>query len=106
VGIALWAEPLVGFNFEGVIANCYIAGGQVNGFANVGGLVGENSKGLIYRCYSTCQIPRGYNIRGLAGHNSGIIAESLAIGQISGAEKVADWWAGTVIRELLQTAFP
>ena len=88
VGIALWAGPLVGFNLEGVIANCYVIEGQVNGFANVGGLVGENSKGLIYRCYSTCQIPRGYNIGGLTGHNSGIIAESLAIGQVSGASKV------------------
>jgi hypothetical protein len=88
VGISLWAGPLVGFNSGGLIVNCHVLGGQVNGFANVGGLVGENSRGLIYRCYSTCGVPSGYNIGGLTGQNSGIIAECLAIGQVSGASKV------------------
>ena len=77
---------LAGVN-SGVIAGSYASGSvSGNGFADVGGLVGENdAEGKIVTSYATGDVSgQGDNFGGLAGVNSGVIAGSYATGSVSG----------------------
>ena len=77
---------LAGVN-SGVIAASYASGSvSGNGFADVGGLVGENdAEGKIVTSYATGDVSgQGDNFGGLAGVNSGVIAASYASGSVSG----------------------
>ena len=77
---------LTGVN-AGVIAASYATGSvSGSGFADVGGLVGENEiEGKIITSYATGGVSgQGDNFGGLAGVNSGVIAASYATGIVSG----------------------
>ena len=82
---------LAGVN-SGIITDSYATGnvsssGFTEGFAGVGGLVGENEiEGKIISSYAAGGVSgRGDNFGGLAGANSGIIAASYATGNVSGS---------------------
>ncbi|MCP4256526.1 MAG: hypothetical protein GY774_03255 [Planctomycetes bacterium] len=111
---------LAGWIYEGRITNCYVKGGSVSSKKWIGGLVGNNRRGIINDCYSTCSVSGnelagglvGYNngkidncsaagivsgdkqIGGLTGHNSGTITNSQATGEISGDERDVGGLAG------------
>ena len=77
---------LVGVN-SGVIAASYATGSvSGNGFADLGGLVGDNEfEGKIITSYAIGGVSgQGDNFGGLAGVNSGVIAASYAAGAVSG----------------------
>lgn len=90
---------LVGCLAEGIIANCFAAGGQVAGAVAVGGLVGEN-RGLIANSYTTCAVVGGGCVGGLAGTNgacgrggdtpchSGVVSCCYSRGPVTAAEYV------------------
>jgi hypothetical protein len=59
---------LVGSCHGGVIAGCYVKGGNISGKQNIGGLVGENC-GEITNCYSDCEVFGQENVGGLVGQN-------------------------------------
>ena len=78
---------LVGVN-SGVIAASYATGSvSGSGFADIGGLVGENEiKGKIITSHATGGVSgQGDNFGGLAGVNAGVIAASYAAGAVSGS---------------------
>ena len=78
---------LAGAN-SGAITDSYATGNvSGNGFADVGGLVGENAMGgEITNSYATGGVSgQGDNFGGLAGANSGVIAGSYAKGSVSGS---------------------
>ncbi len=77
---------LAGVN-SGVIAASYATGSvSGSGFADIGGLVGENEiKGKIITSHATGGVSgQGDNFGGLAGVNAGVIAASYATGSVSG----------------------
>ena len=77
---------LAGVN-SGVIAASYASGSvSGSGFADVGGLAGENKiEGKVITSYATGDVSgQGDNFGGLAGANSGVIAASYAAGSVSG----------------------
>ena len=77
---------LVGTN-SGTITDSYATGTvSGNGFADVGGLVGQNEvEGKITTSYATGGVSgQGDNFGGLAGANSGVIVASYATGTVSG----------------------
>ena len=78
---------LAGAN-SGVIVASHAAGSvSGRGFADVGGLVGDNeTEGRIITSYATGDVSgRGDNFGGLAGANSGVIVASYAAGSVSGS---------------------
>ena len=77
---------LAGAN-SGIIVASYAMGSvSGSGYADVGGLVGENeTEGKIITSYATGEVSgQGDNFGGLAGANSGIIVASYATGNVSG----------------------
>jgi hypothetical protein len=85
---------LVGYNnYYGTITNCYSTG-TVSGFADVGGLVGENGgwngSGTITNCYSEASVSGDHIVGGLVGHNlCGIIINCYAEGgSVSGDHNI------------------
>ena len=77
---------LAGVN-SGAITDSYAMGSvSGNGYAAVGGLVGENeTEGKIITSYATGEVSgQGDNFGGLAGANSGAITDSYATGNVSG----------------------
>ena len=73
---------------SGTITDSYATGSvSGKGFADLGGLVGENeSEGKIISSYATGAVSgQGDNFGGLAGVNSGVIAASYATGSVSGS---------------------
>ena len=77
---------LAGAN-SGVIVASYAAGSvSGRGFADVGGLVGDNeTEGRIITSYATGDVSgQGDNFGGLAGANSGVIVAGYAAGSVSG----------------------
>ena len=78
---------LVGRN-NGSISNCYSTG-EVNGDADVGGLVGSNGLlfsdcGLVTRCYSTSAVSGKLYVGGLVGFNFGNVSRCYSTGTVSG----------------------
>ena len=77
---------LVGVN-SGIIIASYATGSvSGSGFADVGGLVGDNKfEGKITTSYATGGVSgQADNFGGLAGVNSGVIVASYATGSVSG----------------------
>ena len=78
---------LVGEN-EGAIANSYATGSAL-GDDNVGGLVGENSRGTVTNSYATGSVRGSFRIGGLVGQNNeGIVTNSYATGSVLGDDNV------------------
>ena len=75
---------LVGYNGGGSISACYSLG-KVEGAQGIGGLTGHN-EGTVTNCFSTCTIPNGTEVGGLAGSNgeNGIITACFASGEVNG----------------------
>ena len=72
---------------SGAITDSYATGGVSGiGFADVGGLVGDNrNTGVITAAYAEGSVSgQGDNFGGLAGGNSGVITDSYATGSVSG----------------------
>ncbi|GAA5523399.1 IPT/TIG domain-containing protein [Aliifodinibius salicampi] len=62
---------------------------NVNGRANVGGLVGTNYAGTITNSYARGNVSASYTIAGgLVGNNKGIVEHSYATGAISGSNSL------------------
>jgi hypothetical protein len=57
---------LIGSRSFGIISNCY-ATGSVAGFSSVGGLIGDNSFGTLTNCYATGSVAGSANVGGLIG---------------------------------------
>ena len=73
---------------SGTINDSYATGNVLGkGFADLGGLVGENTvEGKIITSYATGGVSgQGDSFGGLAGANSGVIAASYAMGSVSGS---------------------
>jgi hypothetical protein len=98
---SIYVGGLVGFN-QGSIINCFLSG-SINGYHNVGGLVGTNDAGTITNCYSRCNIlGTGWNVGGLVGANdTGTITVCSYTGAILGGSNVGgvvgDNDTGTII---------
>ncbi|WP_157182314.1 YDG domain-containing protein [Methylobacterium sp. WSM2598] len=65
-----------------------LVGGSVTGKSNVGGLVGNTSRGTITQVYASGSVTGGSNIGGLVGFSSGIITQAYASGGVTGASYV------------------
>jgi len=76
---------LVGWN-QGTIANCSVTG-SVNGARFVGGLVGQNM-GRLTNSYATASVDGSQAIGGLAGTNHGTLNNCYATGAVSGLVSV------------------
>ena len=78
---------LAGVNSGIIVASDATGSVSGNGFADVGGLVGDNeAEGKIVTSYATGDVSgQGDNFGGLAGVNSGIIVASYATGSVSGS---------------------
>ncbi|MEC0090699.1 GLUG motif-containing protein [Paenibacillus macquariensis] len=77
---------LVGNN-NGTINNCYTMGITRGGYCNIGGLVGNNN-GLISNSYSTGNVSGMFYTGGLVGLNAGLISSSYTTGNVEGTSKV------------------
>ncbi|OAB41196.1 hypothetical protein PBAT_21825 [Paenibacillus antarcticus] len=77
---------LVGNN-NGTINNSYTMGTSSGAYCNIGGLVGNNN-GLISNSYSTGNMSGMFYTGGLVGLNAGLISCSYAIGNVEGTSKV------------------
>ena len=75
---------LVGYNWRGTIANCYLTG-NISGCGVVGGLVGDND-GTINSCSSTGSVSGEFYVGGLVGLNYGTITCCYSTGRVSGTK--------------------
>ncbi len=73
---------LVGENSGGIVTHCYSTG-AVSGRVYVGGLVGFNL-GTVTQCYGTGAVSGGLNVGGLVGSNSGTVTHCYSTGAVSG----------------------
>ncbi len=97
-GAGGYVGSLVGVLKKGTITGCYVEGGNVVGYENVGGLVGAYGEGelgsvdlpfTISNCCSTSNVQGTSHVGGLVGSNyEGRITNSYATGNISGKECV------------------
>ncbi|MCG3703495.1 filamentous hemagglutinin N-terminal domain-containing protein [Aliarcobacter butzleri] len=77
---------LVGFNENGTISNSY-ATGNVNGYSEIGGLVGKNG-GTISNSYTFGTVAGNNATGGLVGYNDGTISNSYSSGSATGQSAV------------------
>jgi len=78
---------LVGYNHDGTISNSYLQG-SVNGSNYVGGLVGFNMNGTITNAYAKASATGNNEIGGLVGHNNGTVSNSYSTGSVTGTNDV------------------
>ena len=75
---------LVGNNDKGIVISSY-ATGSVSGDQDVGGLIGaNNSYSTITTCYAASLVSGTYDIGGLVGWNGGALTTCYATGSVSG----------------------
>ena len=80
---------LVGLLQKGTIDHCYVDGGNVSGNNSIGGLVGENDRGTITDCISTCSVVGNERAGGLVGDSEdGIITGCHSASPVSGNKYV------------------
>ena len=75
---------LIGYNDQGTVTNCNIAG-MVNGGLYVGGLIGYNDQGTITNSYNTATVIGKSFVGGLIGENTGSLINSYNTGSVSGS---------------------
>ncbi len=94
--------PLVGVQNEGMVQACGVQGGSATGGGFVGGLIGQCSRGVVTRCYSTCNVrvpSPGYYAGGLiAEGNRCNVNNSYATGSVK-ALQYAGGLIGTMTRD-------
>jgi len=78
---------LVGNNTNGIIYRCS-AGGRVEGGEGVGGLVGFNDEGWLNQSFATGAISGDFNVGGLLGNNYGLVENCYATGDVHGAKTI------------------
>ncbi|MHC4520373.1 MAG: GLUG motif-containing protein, partial [Planctomycetota bacterium] len=79
------AGSVAGMLKGGVVRNCGVTGGIVEGRDSVGGLVGRNRAGTIYNSYASVTVLGGGHIGGLIGQSTeGMISACWATGEIAG----------------------
>ncbi len=96
---------LVGYN-SGFIMNCHVTG-KVSGDTFVGGLIGENHKGIIYKCDTNIVVTATSDrVGGLIGSiNEGTISQSYALGSVSGTGIRYGGLAGHCNRGIIDSCF-
>jgi hypothetical protein len=82
----LYVGGLVGKIWLGAITNCYLTG-SVTGFAEVGGLVGENA-GTITNCYFSDTVSGIWGVGGLVGGNERKITNCYSKSIVTGGDCV------------------
>ena len=88
---------LVGYNRDSSITNSY-ATGSVKGYEDVGGLVGENRDGNITNSYVMSSVEGHLWVGGLAGWNvRANITNCYATGSVKGSEFIGGLFGGNVI---------
>ena len=91
---------LVGYNRDSSITNSY-ATGSVKGYEDVGGLVGENRDGNITNSYATSSVEGHLWVGGLAGWNvRANITNCYATGSVKGSEFIGGLFGGNVIANI------
>ena len=84
VGAGNLIGGLAGYNYYGLIVNCYSTG-NATGDGEIGGLLGENFKGQLDFCNSQATATGGNKIAGLVGNNyRGILNQCYSTGAASG----------------------
>ena len=78
---------LFGFNYYGTIRNIGLVDAQIEGYSNVGGLVGHND-GTISNSYVTGSVTGSSYVGGLVGHNDGPISNSYSTSSVEGSTNV------------------
>jgi len=80
---------LVGYQYYGKVSECSVAGGNVLGAANVGGLVGYN-QGTVLSCSSAGSVQGRWQVGGLIGFNlsAGIVIDCYSLGVVDGDDDV------------------
>ncbi|MHC4110890.1 MAG: fibronectin type III domain-containing protein [Planctomycetota bacterium] len=88
---------LLGWLHNGIISNCYVDGGSVAAYEDVGGLVGRND-GTITNSYSSGSVSGNERVGGLVGMNesemggAGTITNCYSTGSVSGK-----YWVGGLV---------
>ena len=86
---------------SGEIKHCYSTG-SITGDYRVGGLCGNNNRGIIIQCYSACEVTGDWIVGGLSSDNwYGTITQCFSTGAVTGYDNsigglCGDNWGGTV----------
>jgi len=75
---------------NGQVSNLGIEGGSISGYWRIGGLVGDNTHGSVSDCYSTGDVNGIAEVGGLVGVNYGSISNCYSSGFVSGDRRVGD----------------
>ncbi|OHB58306.1 MAG: hypothetical protein A2173_06560 [Planctomycetes bacterium RBG_13_44_8b] len=75
---------LAGSN-SSMISNCYSTGNVLGDHWHIGGLVGDNLFGSIFKCYSLGSVSGESRVGGLVGENSGSIDRCYSKAEVSGS---------------------
>jgi hypothetical protein len=78
---------LIGRLDDGLVTNCYVEGGSIDGDDQVSGLIGFNG-GTIMNCYTTCSVSGTNTVGGLVGSNSDTIVDCSTTGSVTGGHTV------------------
>jgi len=106
-GSGSYAGGLVGQNSWGVIRSCF-ASGNVSGDSYIGGLIGYSGYGTIESCYATGTVTgRNFGAGGLVGGNyeNGVITCCYAMGTVSGKSGVGGLAGGNYSNSLISSCF-
>jgi len=90
-----WVGTLVGASGDN-ISNCF-ATGSVNGNANVGGLIGWHTGGLVISSYSNVNVSgSGVRVGGFIGdlYDSGLVYDSYSLGDVSSSDNSVGGFIG------------
>jgi PKD repeat protein len=79
---------MFGFSNGGKINNTRLVDNDVNGYAEVGGLVGYNHDGIVNNSYATGYVTGNSSIGGLVGINAGTVSNSYANGNVNGTSSI------------------
>jgi len=79
---------LVGFSQNSIISGCYVKGNIKGSYYNVGGLVGANyGAGSISNCYTTGRVNGFGQLGGLVGYNGNNISNCYTTSSVSGTNQ-------------------
>ena len=85
---SMYVGTIAGSIKLGAIENCKVSG-SITGSGTIGGLIGENLKGIVTKTtVDTSVLATGYYVGGLVGSNQGILSQCSAYGNIAGKRYV------------------
>ncbi len=85
---SLGVGSLVGHLRSGTISGCYITGGEITGYALVGGLIGRSEGQIVESQTQSIRIRGEQNIGGLVGLNEGRVRACRASGAVKGGGNI------------------